>query len=167
MDEKSAQNKPYFAKAEFNRRIDGQDKQDVFEMILKSTEDGYAFNPQNACSDWHDQPQEGQLSIDVLNTDSEIIVVSTMAGADVEKIEVYIHNDLLTIRGVRPKLIDEFMGASYLYQECYWGKFSRTVVLPVDVNGDRARAEYKNGVLIIIIPKQKKDSRVFITIVED
>lgn len=149
-----------------------QNKTDVFEMILKSTGDGYTFNSvkkyeEKVNSEWQDQPQEGQLSIDVINTDTTIIVVSTMAGADVEKIEVYIHNDLLTIRGVRPKPIDESMETSYLYQECYWGKFSRTVVLPVEVKGDEARAEYKNGVLTIIIPKQKKDSRVVITIVED
>lgn len=144
-----------------------QNKTDVFEMIFKSTGDGYAFNPQPAYSDWQDQPQEGQLSIDVLNTDAEIIVISTMAGADVGKIEVYIQNDLLTIRGIRPKLMNESEDAAYLYQECFWGKFSRTVVLPVDVKGDGSRAEYKNGVLTIIIPKQKKDSRISITIVED
>lgn len=146
---------------------DLQNKQDVFEMIMKASGEGYSFNPQPVRREWQDQPQEGQLSIDVINTDSEIIVVSTMAGADAGNIEVHIHNDLLTIRGNRPKPIDESMGASYLYQECYWGKFSRTVVLPVDVKGDGAEAEYKNGVLTIVIPKKKKDSRVSITIVED
>ena len=165
MDERQQQNKPSFAKVTAG-------KQDIFEMIMKSTGDGYTFNPVKKYearldNEWSDQPQEGQLSIDVINTDLEIIVVSTMAGADVEKIEVYIHNDLLTIRGIRPKPVDESIEAAYLYQECYWGKFSRTVVLPVEVKGDEARAEYKNGILTIVIPKQNKDSRVTITIVED
>jgi HSP20 family protein len=90
-----------------------------------------------------------------------------MAGADSSNIEVYIHNDLLTIRGIRPKPMEESLETSYLYQECYWGKFSRTVVLPVDVRGDDACAEYKNGVLTIVIPKKKNDSRISVTIVED
>lgn len=141
-------------------------------MIMKSTGEGYTFNPikkyeDDANDEWHDQPQEGQLAIDVINTDSAIVVVSTMAGADSSNIEVYIHNDLLTIRGVRPKPMEESMETSYLYQECYWGKFSRTVVLPVDVKGDDACAEYKNGVLTIVIPKKNKDSRISVTIVED
>ena len=144
-----------------------QNKEDIFEMILKPAGEGFVFNPRQSESDWHNQPQEGQLSIDVINTDEDIIVISTMAGANINKIEVHIHNDLLTIRGERPRLAEELEDANYFYQECFWGKFSRTVVLPVSVKGDEARAEYKNGVLTIVIPKQKKDSRVAITIVDD
>lgn len=150
-----------------------QGKQDIFEMIMKASGEGYVFNPVKQYEsraeqgEWQAEPQEGQLSVDVINTDEDIVVVSTMAGADANKIDVYIHNDLLTIRGVRPSPVDDPDCASYLHQECFWGKFSRTVVLPVDVRGDDAEAEYRNGVLTIVIPKRKKDSRVNITIVED
>lgn len=142
----------------------------VFEMIIKST-DGQPIGarpsdfqlPEN----WQDHQQEGQLAVDVAETTKDLIVVSTIAGALAEKLEVYLHNDLLTIRGLRVSPINELDLDSYFHQECFWGKFSRTIVLPVDVKSDLARAEYNNGVLLIKIPKQKLETKVPIIIVEE
>jgi len=118
--------------------------------------------------DWNSEGDEGQLAVDVFETKSELVVISTLAGAVSERIDVSVHNDLLTIRGERPFPI--FSGEkveSIYHRECFWGKFSRTVVLPVDVKGDLARAEYHNGVLIIHIPKQDREKRIPVTIVEE
>ncbi|MDP2693135.1 MAG: Hsp20/alpha crystallin family protein [bacterium] len=159
-------------------------KNDVFEMVLKSSGGGYVFNPTKNTTDkpsfasaslsqksieddWHEDHQEGQLAIDVINTDKNIVVMSTMAGANVAKIEVYVHNDLLTIKGERVMPQEEIEGGNFMHQECYWGKFSRTVVLPVDVKGDSAKAKYENGILTIIITKKKLDSRIKIKVVEN
>lgn len=111
-------------------------------------------------------PEEGQLAVDVLETETDVFVVSTLAGADSENIEISLHNDLLTIRGSRPEL---YFGqdVQFFHKECFWGKFSRTIVLPVDVKGDMARAEYKNGLLIITIPKQKHNARIPVTVVDE
>ncbi|MEK7625685.1 MAG: Hsp20/alpha crystallin family protein [Patescibacteria group bacterium] len=108
---------------------------------------------------------EGQLSIDVLETESDLVVVATMAGTKPEDIVLHLHNDFLTIRGRRSSPV---AGSSrYFYEECYWGKFSRTIVLPMDVKGDMATSEYKNGVLTIRIPKTSVQQNIPILVVED
>lgn len=149
-----------------------KDKQSkpVFEMIIKSS-DGQSIGaspsdfrlPEN----WHENQQEGQLAVDVAETKEDLVVVSTIAGALAEKLEVYLHNDLLTIRGVRISPVDQLSQEDYFHQECYWGRFSRTIVLPVDVKTDLAKAEYNNGVLLIKIPKQKLETKVPIIVVEE
>lgn len=118
-----------------------------------------------AGGNWHEQESEGQLSVDVAHTAGELIIVATMAGTPPEKIELHLHNDLLTIRGERTPPVES--GAGYFYQECFWGKFSRTIVLPVDVSGEMAQAQYKNGVLVIRLPKTDKRNEIPIMVIEE
>lgn len=95
---------------------------------------------------------EGQLTIDVYQTDNEIVIKSTIAGVKPEDLDVSINNDMVTIRGDRKN--DEVVeGENYYYQECYWGTFSRSVILPVEVIADKAEAAMKNGILTIRLPK--------------
>jgi len=108
---------------------------------------------------------DGQLSVDVLETESELVIVATMAGTKPEDIVLHLHNDFLTIRGRRsPPVAGQ---ARYFYEECYWGKFSRTIVLPVDVKSELAKSEYKNGVLTISLPKISVQKTIPILVVED
>ena len=116
--------------------------------------------------DWYEGHQDGQLAVDVLESRDEVIVISTMAGADSSSIDVSIHADVLTIKGNRSFPVDETFFQQH-YKECYWGSFSRTVVLPIDVDSERAEAEFKNGVLIVKVPIKITDKKVTITIVED
>lgn len=95
---------------------------------------------------------EGQLTIDVYQTENEIVIKSTIAGVKPEDLDVSINNDMVTIKGER-KNEEEVMGENYYYQECYWGQFSRSVVLPVDVLAEKAEASLKNGILTIRLPK--------------
>ncbi|MCK9379175.1 MAG: Hsp20/alpha crystallin family protein [Candidatus Moranbacteria bacterium] len=95
---------------------------------------------------------EGQLTIDVYQTDSDIVIKSTIAGVKPEDLEVSINNDMVTIKGER-KTEEEITEENYYYQECYWGSFSRSVVLPVDVLSDKSEASLKNGILTIKLPK--------------
>lgn len=108
---------------------------------------------------------EGQLAVDVFQTEEEIVVVAPMAGARPEKIELHIRHDVLTIRGERLEPMPP--GAEKFYSECFWGAFSRTVVLPVEVRSEMARADYKNGVLSIFLPKERISGAIPITIVEE
>lgn len=95
---------------------------------------------------------EGQLTIDVYQTDNDIVIKSTIAGVKPEDLDVNINNDMVTIRGER-KNEEEVPEENYYYQECYWGNFSRSVILPVDVISDKSEASMKNGILTIRLPK--------------
>ena len=104
--------------------------------------------------------QEGQLAVDVFQDKNHVIIKSTIAGVEPEDIEITFDNDMITIRGTRQKdtTIDE---DDYFYQECYWGGFSRSIILPVDVDEEKIEATIKNGVLTIKLPKTRhKDSSI-------
>ncbi len=120
-------------------------------------QDDYQVEPsaQNVPAEQDDNwagDSEGQLTIDVYQTDNEIVIKSTIAGVKPEDLDVSINNDMVTIRGDRKN--DEVVeGENYYYQECYWGTFSRSVILPVEVIADKAEAQMKNGILTIRLPK--------------
>lgn len=95
---------------------------------------------------------EGQLTIDVYQTENDVVIKSTIAGVKPEDLDVSINNDMITIRGER-KNEEVVENENYYYQECYWGSFSRSVVLPVDVIADKIEASLKNGILTIRLPK--------------
>lgn len=98
---------------------------------------------------------EGQLTLDVFETDEDIIIQSAIAGIEPENLDITVENDIVTIKGNRGKqLIEETQ--NYFRQECYWGKFSREIILPVETDNSRAKAIIKNGILTIKIPKIKK-----------
>jgi len=98
---------------------------------------------------------EGQLTIDVYQTPTEIVIKSTIAGVSPEDLDITITNDMVTVKGKREK--DEVISdGDYYYQECYWGAFSRSVILPVDVEAEKAEASMKNGILTLRLPKVEK-----------
>lgn len=103
-------------------------------------------------------PYDGQLSVDVIDADNEILIVSTIAGVRLEDIDVTINHDMVTIKGMRQQH-SEVEEDQYLYQECYWGGFSRSIILPEDVDADSATATLEHGILTIRLPKTHK-SRV-------
>jgi len=115
---------------------------------------------------WQESHGEGQLAVDVAQTDKAIIITSTVAGVKPEDLTININNDLLTIRGRREREI-EVKEEDYFYKECYWGSFSRTIVLPVDVLTDEAEATFKNGVLTIVLPKEASKKEIKIKVVEE
>jgi HSP20 family protein len=108
---------------------------------------------------------EGELAVDVLETSEELIIVATIAGARVENIQLHLHNDFLTIRGHRDPPVSG--AVDFFYQECFWGKFSRTIVLPVDVRPELATSEYRNGVLLIRLPKSRPAGAIPIMVIEE
>ncbi len=125
-----------------------------------------ATTEEGAWPDFDAEP-EGQLALDVFEKDGNLIVKSTIAGAKPEDIEVSIAHDMLTVRGHRA--IDEIVNEEdYYYRECYWGNFSRSLILPFSVQKDHVRAELKNGVLTIILPKaERQENAIPIEIIEE
>ncbi len=108
--------------------------------------------PQEAQNDASLVDSEGQLTIDVYQTDDDVVIKSTIAGIKPEDLDVNINNDMVTIRGER-KQDEEVDQENYYYQECYWGTFSRSVILPVEIITEKAEATMKNGILTIRLPK--------------
>lgn len=99
--------------------------------------------------------EEGQLSIDVYQTEDDIVIQSLVSGVKPDDLDINIQNDMVTIRGQRQpgEKIDQ---EDYYYQECFWGKFSRAIILPVDIDSENAVAEIEDGVLTIRLPKTEK-----------
>ena len=98
---------------------------------------------------------EGQLAVDAYQTNDSVVVKAPIAGVKPKDLEISITDEVVSIRGHREKEMatDE---ADYFCQECYWGSFSRSYVLPVPVDADKAKADLNDGILTITIPKQEK-----------
>lgn len=106
-------------------------------------------------SDWLAEDYEGQLAIDAYQTEDDIVIKAPIAGVQADNLEVAVTDEMVTIKGERH---DEQAQSrdNYFCQECYWGSFSRSYVLPVAVDADKAEASLKNGVLTVKIPKLEK-----------
>ncbi len=98
---------------------------------------------------------EGHLTVDVFQTEDEIIVQSPIAGASVEDLDISVTNEMVTIKGYREP-DQKIKPSDYFHRELYWGHFSRAIILPVDVDADRAKASMKNGILTIKLPKLER-----------
>jgi HSP20 family protein len=135
----------------------------MFKMFKKSPGQDFAKVPEKAHAWLKEDFEEGQLSIDVYETEKNIVIKSTIAGVNPNDLDITIDNDMLTIRGKRH---DEHKGENrnYLYKECYWGSFSRSVILPVEVDAKKIDAALENGVLTISLKKIKKNGRVGIKV---
>lgn len=97
-------------------------------------------------------PEEGQLTVDVLQTEHEVIIQSTVAGVSSEDLDISLAKNMVTIKGKRHNK-EIAAPAAYDHQELYWGSFSRSIILPLDVDVEKARAVIKNGLLTIKLPK--------------
>ncbi|MBI3573753.1 Hsp20/alpha crystallin family protein [Candidatus Kaiserbacteria bacterium] len=104
----------------------------------------------------HDEPGAAQLTVDVYQTPSDIIIRALVAGVKPEDLDIAITRDMVTIKGKRTEQ-KEINEDGYVYQELYWGAFERTIVLPAEVDVDSAEASEKHGLLSVKLPKINKD----------
>ena len=125
------------------------------EMVMEEqTTEEAPKKPREANEEWLTD-FEGQLNIDMYQTKDNVIIKSTIAGVRPEDIDITVANDMVTIKGSRRK--EEAVSADdYFYQECYWGNFSRSVIIPVDIDSEEIEADLKDGILTVIIPKAAK-----------
>lgn len=98
---------------------------------------------------------EGQLSVDVYQTSNEFVIQSTIGGVTEKDIEIIAEGDTIKIVGER-KQPEQIPPENYIHQECYWGKFSRVIILPEPFDEDKIKATLKNGILTIRLPKLRK-----------
>lgn len=99
---------------------------------------------------------EGHLVVDVYQNKNEIIIQSAIAGVKGEHIDLSIAKDAVTITGFRERT-EQTDPADYLHQEMHWGQFSRSVILPAEIDIAQAGASIKNGILTIRLPKLAKE----------
>ena len=109
------------------------------------------------------QEEEGQLTVDVYQTPGEIIVQTMVAGVRPEDLGISITRDSIVIKGRREenRAIPE---QDYFTKELYWGAFSRTIILPQEIEPERAEAIEKHGLLTIRLPKIDKDKQTTIKV---
>ncbi|MEZ4103362.1 MAG: Hsp20/alpha crystallin family protein [Candidatus Paceibacterota bacterium] len=103
-----------------------------------------------------EEEQIGELSVDVYQTNSDIVVQAMVAGVRPEDLNVDITRDTVTISGSR-KESKTVKDDEYFTQELYWGSFSRTIALPEEVDPDEAEATEKHGLLVLKLPKIDKN----------
>lgn len=112
--------------------------------------------------DWFEP--EGQLTVDVYQTKDELIIQSAVAGIKPEDLEILIEGDVITIKGRRENFSSLLSEGNYFIQECYWGAFSREIILPVEVDPNRVEATMKEGILTIRLPKISRERKRKISI---
>jgi HSP20 family protein len=98
--------------------------------------------------------QDGELVVDVYETNADFVVLAAIAGVHIKDIDISLEKDMMVIKGNRcePK---NHPDKKYFYQECYWGPFSRKVILPENIDIDKADAQIDKGILTVIIPKNE------------
>lgn len=101
--------------------------------------------------------EEGSLAIDVAETDDELLIRSAIAGVRPEALELFVQHDMLTLRGWRTDDIDP--SARKLVNECHWGSFSRSLILPMEIDKENVVATFKDGVLTVRLPKTRRPNR--------
>ena len=91
-------------------------------------------------------------AIDLYQTADEVVVKASLPGLKAEDVQITITADVLTLRG-EFKQEDERKDATYHIREHHSGMFERTLMLPTEVQGDKAKAEFEDGVLTVTLPK--------------
>lgn len=144
-------NRSFFEKLTGSVRMDDMEDEVVPETKLPSR------------GSLHDSPimeetEEGELTIDVYQTPSEIVIKSMVAGVKPEDLDISITRDMVVIKGKRET--EKFVkDEDYYHQELYWGSFSRSIMLPAEVEVEEADAIEKHGLLIIRLPKIDKNKQ--------
>ena len=117
------------------------------------------YQEEVADDDWdEDEDIPGQLAVDVYETADKLIIKARTAGIERKDLDVSISDNILTISGVLSGSEDDKV-VQWHIQECYWGEFSRTIALPVQVKEDGVEAVLKDGVLTVSFEKEKTEAK--------
>ena len=115
--------------------------------------------------DWTDNsaPEEAQLAVDVYQTPTHIILQTMVAGVRPDDLDISITREIVTISGRRegPRNINQ---EDWAVQELYWGRFSRVITLPVEIETEESEAIENHGLLIIKMPKIDREKKMKIKV---
>lgn len=115
---------------------------------------------------WPASSEEGELAIDLYETKDSLVLQAVIGGMKANDLDISITNDMITIRGERKREESGTIDKLH-YEECFWGIFSRSIILPQEINADKAKATIKNGLLTIILPKLEKTKKKVLEIEEE
>ncbi|MDP1625228.1 MAG: Hsp20/alpha crystallin family protein [bacterium] len=101
---------------------------------------------------------DGQLTVDVYQTPNEIVIRTMVAGVKPEDLDINITRDMVSIRGSREESTESH-NQDYFHRELYWGSFSRTIMLPEEIEVEEAEAVERHGLLTIKLPKIDKSKQ--------
>jgi HSP20 family protein len=129
------------------------------EEVPAPEQEAEAAQPtEDVADEWNeDEPVAGQLAVDVYETREKLMVKGRVAGVNKSDLDVSISDNTLTIKGTLSAGNEDDV-ENYFLQECYWGEFSRSLVLPVPVKEEEIEAVLKDGVLTISFAKMKQDT---------
>lgn len=138
-------------KRSFFERLTGTVSFDDAEDTFGDTDD--SSNTDLVANDWATaEEEEGQLGVDVYQTPTEIIIQAMVAGVKPEDLNITINREMVTIKGTRAKQ-SSMSDEGYFARELYWGSFTRTIMLPQEIESEEAEATEKYGLLTIRLPK--------------
>lgn len=104
------------------------------------------------------ESEDGELAVDVYQTPDDIVIKTMVAGVRPDDLDISITRDMVTIKGNREES-HEVEEGDFFHKELYWGTFSRTVLLPQEIDVEGAEASEKHGLLILKLPKIDKDRK--------
>lgn len=160
------------SKRSFFQRITGAVKVDDFDDEFdfddehEEKSNHHYHNEENSLEEQkerHLPNEEGELSVDVLNTPEEIVIKAMVAGVKPQDLDINITRDMVTIHGTREENI-ETSQENYFHKELYWGSFSRNIILPEEIDVEEAEAKEKHGLLMITLPKLDKDRKTKLSV---
>ncbi len=134
-----------------NRQFGADDEGGEGEYEDEEHEDAWEEDPDQA-----HRPQEGELPVDMYQTNDSIVIRALVAGVSPNDLDIAITRDMVTIRGRRDEY-QESADDNYYHRELFWGSFTRTILLPEEVIIDEADAQEKHGLLEIRLPKLDKN----------
>ena len=102
--------------------------------------------------------EEGQLTVDIYDDGQHIVIQASVAGVKPDDLDISLQEDTLTIRGLRRRT-HEGSDENFFYQELFWGTFSRSIILPEEVDFSKAEATVKNGLLTVKLPKKDRGEK--------
>jgi HSP20 family molecular chaperone IbpA len=116
----------------------------------------HGVHPHHTSAHPHAAPNsEGQLPVDVHQTHEEIVIRAFVAGVRPDELSISISRDMVVIEGSRMER-EQVTEGDYFTRELFWGSFSRTILLPQEIDVDNSAASAKDGLLTLILPKLDK-----------
>ena len=112
---------------------------------------------ENKEKSFSDDDSDGQLAVDVYQTQNDIIIKTMAAGIRPEVLDISITRDMITIKGNREDNSVNIDDEDYFHRELFWGSFSRVILLPQEIEIEEAEATERHGLLTIKLPKINKD----------
>ncbi len=146
-------------KKSFFERLTGSVRANDYAEEPKKISVHGTVDKKNGNANWmEEEAEEAELTIDVYQTPTDIIVQTMVAGVKPEDLEITIARDMITIRGKREesRTIDE---DNYFTKELYWGTFSRTISLPQEIEPEDAEATERHGLVTLKLPKIDKEKK--------